>query len=240
MRLASLTVVGVASAFVASCNAPDTLAVRMRSVDPLGGKVVTTTPLSMTLNDSSQYRIRSDGQGAYVNGADGMTAEIDAYGNLLISPLNGGSATPAARSLTFDYSVHLDGGTYVINDVGQINFKILSNKVNNGNPGIDQLAVGSNPVSGCYNMTFAHGSPTTSFRSIFNVASNAASTYIRVTRTNPGVHPAVWSLVTNGGCQSVPNSAAVTTQEQVKGNPPLVFRGYYDQSFVITLTELVP
>ena len=55
-------------------------------------------PIGVTMNDSAVYRIHSDGQGEYVNGTQGMLAVIDQFGNLQITPNNGGGddscATP--------------------------------------------------------------------------------------------------------------------------------------------------
>lgn len=54
----------------------------------------TPTAIAVRVADtgpSGAYRIQSDGLGEYVDGLQGMTAEIDPYGNLQITPTNGTS-----------------------------------------------------------------------------------------------------------------------------------------------------
>jgi hypothetical protein len=62
-------------------------------------------PLTVVVEDAGM-RIRSDGQGPYVNGQQGVSAHIDEWGNLII---NFQSRRAADRKLYYDYSEPLDG-----------------------------------------------------------------------------------------------------------------------------------
>ncbi len=200
----------------------------------------TVTPLAVTVEDQgplSPYKIQSDGLGEYVDGFQGMMAEIDGSGNLQISPNNLSSPTPPQRTLRFDYGAPVDPlNTYRPNESGQWNFKIKTNKTNNGNPAIQDLGINGNPAAGCYNTTIAHATTTTQFQDDFNPAAQAQSTYVYITRTS--VSPATWTMVTNGPCQLNPNAAGVSSQDRITKHAPLVLRGYYNQQFSIRFRGL--
>lgn len=201
-------------------------------------KPAPSTSIAMIVDDvatSGVYRIRSDGLGEYRNGVDGMQVEIDQYGNLQITPVNANSSAPPIRTLTFDYGAPIDPlNTYVPDASPQWNFKILSNKVNNGNPRIQDLGIGANPVGACYNVTIAHRTLANAYRDNFNVASDPSAGYVSITRTS--VTPAQWDVISDGGsCAVNPNWAGVYSQDLTRRNPPLVSRGYYDQRFSLHL-----
>jgi hypothetical protein len=195
----------------------------------------TATPIAVLVEDtvpSGAYRIQSDGLGEYVSGLQGMTAEIDQYGNLQITPANASSTNPPQRTLKFDFSAPLDSSNlYRPDESGQLNFKIKTNAF--GVPRIQELGINGNPVSACYFATIAHSNSTTHHRAIFNPASDPSSTPAFITRT--GISPATWTMVSDGPCGSNANVAGVWSQDLVRKNAPLVFRGYYDLRFSIRL-----
>lgn len=195
----------------------------------------TSTAIAVQVADtgpSGAYRIRSDGLGEYVNGVQGMTAEIDPYGNLQITPTNGASTTPPQRTLRFDFSAPTDPlNAYRPDESGQWNFKIKTNAV--GLPRIQDLGINGNPASACYSATIAHENRTTHHRAIFNPASDPSSTRAFITRTS--ISPATWMMVSDGPCVVNANVAGVWSQDLVRKNAPLVFRGYYNLQFSIQL-----
>ena len=195
----------------------------------------TSTPIAVQVEDtgpSGAYRIQSDGLGEYVNGLQGMTAEIDPYGNLQITPATASSTNPPQRTLKFDFSAPLDpSNVYRPDESGQQNFKIKTNAF--GVPRIQDLGVNGNPVSACYFATIAHNNATIHHRAIFNPASDPSSTPAFITRTS--ISPATWTMVSDGPCATNANLAGVWSQDLVKKNAPLVFRGYYDLQFSIRL-----
>jgi hypothetical protein len=192
-------------------------------------------PIAMQVMDagpSGAYKITSDGLGEYVDGLQGMTVEIDSYGNLQITPLNGTSSTPPQRTLRFDFSAPTDPlNSYRPDESGQLNFKIKTNAV--GLPRIQDLGVNGNPASACYSATIAHNNGTTHHRAIFNPASDPSSTRALITRTS--ISPAAWTMVSDSQCPVTANVAGVWSQDLVRKNAPLVFRGYYNLQFSIQL-----
>ena len=62
---------------------------------------VTPVPLEVVFDDSPGRRITSDGQGPYSDGVDGVAAQIDQYGNVI---LNFQTTQSAMRKVHFDYS----------------------------------------------------------------------------------------------------------------------------------------
>jgi hypothetical protein len=65
--------------------------------------------LEVTVSDrgsDGDYRIESDGFGAYVDGQNGVAARLDQYGNLII---NFQSSRKGTRRVSFDYSCAYDG-----------------------------------------------------------------------------------------------------------------------------------
>jgi len=192
----------------------------------------TSTRLAVTVADGGTYRIQSDGLGEYVNGVQGMQAEIDGSGNLQITPNNLNATTPPQRTLRFDYSAPISPlNSYRPNESGQWNFKIKTNRTNNGNPRIQDLALNA---SGCYNTTIAHSTTTTSLYDNFNPAAFPQGTYVYITRTSA----TTWSMVSNGPCLLNANAAGLQSQDRVAKNPPLIFRGYYDQQLSISFRAL--
>lgn len=203
-------------------------------------KAAPSTPIAVTVEDqgpSGAYRIQSDGLGEYLNGLQGMQSEIDGFGNLQITPNNLNASTAPQRTLTFDYNSPADPlNTYRPDNGVQWNFKIKSNKVNNGNPGIQDLGVNGNPASGCYNVTIAHATVTTQYTDEFNPAARPLSTYVYITRT--AISPATWTMVSDGPCVVNPSWSGLISLDRIGKNPTGVFRGYYNLRFSIRLRAL--
>ena len=219
-------------------SAPSKLGLKSAMIAAGAPSKSTSTPIAVQVLDTGPlgaYRIQSDGLGEYVNGLQGMTAEIDSYGNLQITPTNGSSTTPPQRTLRFDFSAPTDPlNAYRPDESGQLNFKIKTNAF--GVPRIQDLGITGNPASACCYATIAHNNTTTHHRAIFNPASDPSSIPAFITRT--GISPATWTMVSDGPCGLNANVAGVWSQDLVKKNAPLVFRGYYDLRFSILLRAM--
>jgi hypothetical protein len=189
-------------------------------------------PIAVTIDDvgpAGPSRIRSDGLDEYVDGQQGMQAIIDQFGNLQITPQNGGT-TPADRSVVFDFTVPADPlNTYRPNVSGQINFKILT--IDYDNPRIQDLGVGQ---SACYRATFAFRNLTTHHQANFSAAYDPQASYALITRTSASM----WTMVTDGSCGAHPTWALVKSQDLTRKNAPLVSRGNYSLPFSIHFRAL--
>jgi hypothetical protein len=190
-------------------------------------------PIAVTIDDTGPAgasRIKSDGLGEYVNGVQGMLAEIDHFGNLQITPLNGAATTPAARSVVFDFSAPADPlNTYRPNVSDQTNFKILT--IAYDNPRIQDLAVDQ---SACYRLTFSFRNLTTHHDANFSSAYDPQAAFALITRTSDSA----WTMVTDGTCGPHPTWAAVRSQDLTRKNAPLVARGNYSLPFSIRFRTL--
>jgi hypothetical protein len=167
--------------------------------------------LAMTVSDDGALQIGSDGLGEYVNGTSGMAMMIDFSGNLQITPLNANSSTPPERRLDIRYPAGL-----VHTYPNQWNFKIKSNRTNNGNPRIQDMTVGA---SLCYNVTIAHRDQQVSYVNTFNAGFPGAS-YALITRTSA----TTWSM-SSGGVASTGLDCGADNVAQVTGADLTVKRG---------------
>ena len=221
---------------LASCISPDAGPTASRVIRPdvwaaKGGPPPSdSVRLGMTVNDAAAFQIGSDSLGEYVDGAGGMRAVIDAPGNLQITPMNANNSTPPPRRLDVRYSAGL---VHTFPD--QWNFKVLSNRVNNGNPRIQDMTVGA---SLCYNVTIAHRSQQVSYASSFNVALDAGASYALITRTSA----TTWS-VTSGGVASTGLDCGVDNISYTTGSDLTVKKGDFTVGlaslpFSITLRSL--
>ncbi len=180
---------------IASCASPDAAPTDPAVITPHvwaakgGPPPPDSVRLAMTVSDDPAFQVGSDLKGDYFDGADGMRAIIDQYGNLQITPLNANNSTPPQRRLDVRYPVDSRGLVHTFPN--QWNFKILSNRVNNGNPRIQDMTVGT---SLCYNFTIAHRTLQTAYVDAFNVALDAGASYALVTRTDANT----W-VITSGG-----------------------------------------
>jgi len=181
--------------------------------------------LGVTVADGP-YQIQSDGLGEYLNGSAGMGAVIDMYGNLQISPFNATASSPPQRRLNVTYPA---GQSWTFPT--QWNFKIKSNTTNNGNPRIQDMAIGA---ALCYNVTIAHRTQAVQYVDSFNPAAYPSSSYALITRTSA----TTWTMTSNGpGCGAADVAWVTGTDLTVKRGGSFTV-GAVPQAFSITLRAL--
>jgi hypothetical protein len=213
---------------LASCASPDAVPTGPKAIGPDvwpakgGPPPQDSVRLAMTVSDDAAFQIGSDSLGEYVDGASGMRVVIDAPGNLQITPMNGSSTTPPQRRLDVRYPAGL-----VHTFPNQWNFKIKSDHVNNGNPRIQDMTVGT---SLCYNVTIAHSDRQVSYVNYFNVALNAGASYALITRTTT----TTWSM-TSGGVASTGLDCGADNISYMTGTDLTVRKG---GDFVVGLVSL--
>jgi hypothetical protein len=177
--------------------------------------------LAMTVSDDPALQVGSDSLGDYIDGASGMRAIIDPFGNLQITPTNANNSTPPQRRLDVRYPAGL---VHTFPD--QWNFKILSNRVNNGNPRLQDMTVGA---SLCYNFTIAHRTQQIAYVDAFNVAVDAGVSYALITRTSA----TTWSM-TSGGTATTGLDCGVDNVMYLTGTDLTVKKG----DFTVGLASL--
>lgn len=200
--------------------------------------------LTVTVADAPN-RITSDLRGPYVDGQQGVTANLDQVGNLTFS-VTGIQADPTKRRLVFDYSVKLTGTSLTLTqDQSRMNsftIRTIGNAICTGtNPcgiGIQALAPGQ---TACYSLPTAWSDTITQYQGVFNTAANGSTAYAAVTRTDNGTGKRSWS-VTSADCNGNPGRdhvAAVTTVYLPSGKVPpgYGFVGLYSMPIAMTLTE---
>jgi hypothetical protein len=202
------------------------------ATSPLGApsvllaKSAAPIPLSVTVQDVGT-RLTSDGGGAYVDGTQGITAQIDGFGNLKFEST--ASATPL-RTLNFDFSAPSNpANSFSPSTSGQRFFRILTNpNTANGAPKISDLVPSA---SACYYATAAYQTATTGNQAWFNLAHDPQSVPVTVRRDAS----AQWSMFSGCGIASG-GVAGVWTLDLTVRRSTAVFRGYYDMGFSFTLT----
>jgi hypothetical protein len=198
-----------------------------------------TTPISLTVavhGGPGTYRILPDGLGDYVDGQQGVLAQIDAYGNLQF----GSSASPLVRKLVFDFGAPLASSAAVAHgDESDVrSFKIKTNQVlaTSTSPRIGDLGVNGTPASACYSVVAAHAHAGMRYEAWYNVAKDARNSHARITRTSTA-GPSTWTVVTNDpACGPNFDTAGLYTQLLTTKNAPLVYQGPYSVPFALTLT----
>lgn len=216
---------------MASCASPDAAPTDPAVMKPLvwaakgGPPPPDTVRLAMTVSDDPAFQVGSDLEGDYFDGADGMRAIIDQYGNLQITPMNANNSTAPQRRLDVRYPVDSRGLVHTFPD--QWNFKILSNRVNNGNPRLQDMTVGT---SLCYNFTIAHRTLQIAYVDAFNVALDAGASYALVTRTDA----TTW-VITSGGATTTGLDCGVDNMMYLSGTD-LTVRNHGD--FTVGLVSL--
>ena len=163
-----------ALSLLASCVSPDVAPTESRVIGLEAWAAKGGPPprdsvrLVVTVSDDPAFQVGSDGFHEYIDGASGMRAIIDQFGNLQITPTNANNSTPPQRRLDVRYPPERTDLVHTFPD--QWNFKILSNRVNNENPRIQDMTVSA---SLCYNVTIAHRTQQVSYANAFNVALDA-------------------------------------------------------------------
>ena len=195
------------------------------------GPLADSVRLAMRVTDLSTYQVQSDGLGEYLHGIAGMVVLIDATGNLQITPANATGTLPPVRRLNVSYASGLRW-TFP----KQVNFKIKSNKTNNGNPRIQDMAVGS---ALCFNVTIAHRDDAVQFVDTFNPAAYPSSSYALVTR----ISSTAWTVesrgvATGGFACGAPDTAWVTWTDLLAKRGGSFTVGAEAQAFHIDLRAL--
>jgi hypothetical protein len=238
MRPHASTLAAPALLLLAACADVPTAGPEVRAAAaPLLGRGTTPIPLTVTVHGGpGTYRILPDGLGDYVDGQQGVLAQIDAYGNLQF----GSSASPLVRKLVFDFSAPLASPAGVAHgDESDVrSYKITTNRVlaASTSPRIGDLGVNGTPASACYSVVAAHAHAGMRYEAWYNVAKDARSSQARITRTSTA-SASTWTVVTNDpACGSNFDTAALYTQSLGTKNAPLVSQGPYVVPFALTLT----
>jgi hypothetical protein len=193
-----------------------------------GGKIPTypVVPLSVMVETGDSWKITGDGS-AYENAApDGTTANIDKYGNLIIS---------FGRPVTFDYSTPPPGAGGVSGVVAYDNSYIST--LNAGGKALQNLLTGeSQCIKLNWQYDIAGGWMRHGFNRGFDQSVQDDTSYAVVTRTDDAwiVEPA------DGFCGSYPNPdsvALVFSQVSRKGKWVITEYGRYSLPFRLTLTR---
>jgi len=198
-----------------------------------------TTPISLAVSvasDTALHRVTGDGLGDYVDGEQGVFAQIDDSGNLQF----GSTAAPMVRRLVFDFGAPVGAASALAHgsEADVTSWKLKTNRVlaTSSSPYIGDLGVNGIPASACYSATAAHAHPTLRFTAQYNSAMNAPSGQVRITRTSVA-SPSRWTMVTNDPtCDADVDVAAVDTQSLTIRNAKAVLAGTYRLPFAITLT----
>jgi hypothetical protein len=117
-----------------------------------------------------------------------------------------------------------------------VSFKITANRTNDGNPRLQDMAVGSAP---CYNVSIAHRDYAVQLVNRYNPAAYAASTYVLVARNSINS----WTLASRGGATTgvacgAPDMAWVTGTDLLVKRGGAFTVGATAQAFLIELRAL--
>ena len=196
---------------------------------------VTPVPLDVVFDDSPGRRITSDGQGPYSDGVDGVAAQIDQYGNVI---LNFQTTQSAIRKVHFDYSDSLGGTGGPPVDVNNVIAPPNSYFATLHPTGqkLQGMAVGS---SLCLEAGFSFtldDAPRTQYRNSFHrdlgrPIDFTNTSYMVATRT-----ATTWELEPKAaGCQSVPDVIKLIATP-TRGKFTFTDHGLYLMPMKMTLT----
>ena len=199
---------------------------------------VTPVPLDVEFDDSPGRRITSDGQGPYSDGVDGVAAQIDQYGNVI---LNFQTTQSAMRKVHFDYSDPLDATGAPPDEDGDNIIappnSYLATLPGNGQK-LQNMAVGSSQcLEAGFSFTIEDASRT-QYRNSFhrNLGANIDFTntsYLVATRTLP----TEWELEPKATpCQNVIDVIKLV-ETPTRGKFNFTDDGRYYMSMKITLKE---
>jgi len=198
---------------------------------------IPAVPLVVTVSDTdlngNPYYIRSDGQGTYTDGLQGVQAALDQYGQFAFNTQPGTGKKISIRWVTYDFNNPVDpSNTYRPNPSNLENYH-FSTGASQFQPmiPIQNLGVNGNPVSECVYMGNSVANSTTQWRVSFHKGledvANSQSAYAVVTRQS--VSPAVWTITPSGACSPVSNVASLRS-----GDSSILY-GYYRIPFLFTL-----
>jgi len=217
---------------VASPVGPSSVALEAKAGPP--ATVSLRVTVSNTDGQGNPSGITNDGRGDYVDGSDGVQAEIDRSGLLAFNTFSGnhGSAT---RWLNYDFGHPVDPSNGFVpaqDHTGNYHFSTGGTTIlpwvslqNLGTPGY--------PATQCGYMgnSFAANSSTNyrvSYHKGFEDTPGSPTAFAVFTRIS--VSPAVWTVRPAGSCSPNANVAALRSAD---GS---VLYGYYTIPFLLTLT----
>lgn len=184
-------------------------------------------------SDGNACRICDDGLGSYVNGFQGVLANIDAYGNIIVN--FNASDTPTVRKLQFDYSQPVDPANMFRPPAARNSY--LSTQTHPAGS-LQVMTIGT---AQCIHANFQFrdvDTPKTLYRSGFqnSVFDISQTAYLVVTRVNADV----WEVEpksTVGGCNDATATVARLMSNPTHGNGPTIDRGLYRLPFKMTLVR---
>jgi hypothetical protein len=215
-------------------TAPDTNRLSASGLSLSKGLATVSLSVVIASADSlgNAYRIRGDGQGAYLNGSQGVQAVLDQYGNFAFDTFVSGKS--AVRWVTYDFSSPVDptnsyrptpsnGRNYHFSSGASAfsPFTPIQNLGVNGNPTVECMYMGNS-------FSNADSSWRVSFHKGFEDVSNSPTAFAVVQRTS--ISPAVWTITPVGSCSPSSNVAALRS-----GDGSFLY-GYYALPFFFTLT----
>lgn len=200
----------------------------------------TTTPVPLTVVvDDDGTSITSDAGGPYVDGQDGVAANIDKYGNLIINFQTG--KTPV-RKLYYDYSDpqdgQLPGGL-----LAPPNNYVSTIRQEGDTTKMQDLAIGQSQCVRA-NVTYTTDDEKTQFRLLFQRSGTGAdveeTAYLRATRTeNETDGRRTWTVESesSSGCDNGYPGIARLIDTPLVGKFRYTDRGRYHMPFRLFLTE---
>jgi len=179
----------------------------------------------------NSYHIRSDGQGTYTDGTQGVQAILDQYGTFAFNTVT--AREVAVRWVVYDFSSPVDPtNTYRATPSNSLNYHFSTGPASNVPflP-IQNLGVNGNPATECIYMGNGLSNSSTtwgvSFHKGLEDVPTSPTAYAVVTRTSTA--PATWTITPAGSCS--PNSNVASLRSSTG-----VLYGYYNLPFVFTLT----
>jgi hypothetical protein len=200
----------------------------------------TTTPVALAVVvDDVGTRITSDAGGPYVDGQDGVAANIDKYGNLIINFQTG--KTPV-RKLYYNYDDPQDGQT-LGGDLAPPNNYVSTIRQEGDTTKMQDLAVGQSQCVRA-NVTYTTDDEKTQFRVLFQRGVTGIdveeTAYLHVTRTaNETDGRRTWTVdsESTSGCDNGYSGIARLIDTPLVGKFKYTDRGRYHMPFRLFLTE---
>jgi hypothetical protein len=204
----------------------------------------TPVPLNVVVDDSAGMRVTSDGLGAYSDGVDGVGANIDQYGDVII---NLQTTNVSYRKVQYSYAEPLDGqalpailASYLDADRSiSPEYSYLSTlRANAADPKLQDLPVSA---QSCLEGGFAFTLPDakkTQYRNSFhrggtNVDRSAETSYLIATRVDSDT----WTLEPAAGCGFPLEGVAQLIETPTVGKFSFKDRGLYHMPMKLTLSR---
>jgi hypothetical protein len=176
-------------------------------------------------------RICEDGLGNYENGIDGVTANFDPYGNLIIN--FNATQSPIVRKLSFDYSDQLSGPPF--SPPAALNSYLSTGTHPSGF--IQNMAVGTAQCINS-NITFTDNDQhqtlyRTHYRRALSSFDVSQTSYLVVTRTGPDT----WELEPKAAACNTNAPVAKLFSYYTHGHSEITDHGLYSMTFKMTLAR---